>query len=280
MSNLIEYRQDSENDGIMTPHSPFDLPLEQFKSGLERREANRKQMIQWIAKNLVRGTDFGSIHTFGKARCKYGVNCTNPTHWSKPSLFKPGAEKICGMLGLTPRFANHDKYEQAAYSGTRIFQVILKCELHTDSGYVAGEGIGARVLDKDSGDINKSLKMAEKSAMIDAVLRVAGLSEIFTQDIEDMKMGERELSPQAQPTQPEPSKAKSFMSQRQKNLIFRISSSHLFSDDERKTITEFCSNPQKSVDAGSKMIDWLKEQCEIRKSREAEEEAPEAELIE
>jgi len=52
---------------------------------------------------------------------------------------------------------------------------------------MAAEGTGARTVDKqDYGDINKSLKMAEKSAHIDATLRVAGLSELFTQDIEDM----------------------------------------------------------------------------------------------
>ena len=64
--------------------------------------------------------------------------------------------------------------------------IILKCELHTGNGFVAAEGTGARRVDQDRGDINKSLKMAEKSAHIDATLRVAGLSELFTQDIEDM----------------------------------------------------------------------------------------------
>ena len=62
-----------------------------------------------------------------------------------------------------------------------------RLQLHTGNGFVAAEGTGARTVDKqDRGDINKSLKMAEKSAHIDATLRVAGLSELFTQDIEDM----------------------------------------------------------------------------------------------
>jgi hypothetical protein len=36
------------------------------------------------------------------------------------------------------------------------------------------------------GDANKAIKMAQKSAQIDAVLRCAGLSEVFTQDLEDL----------------------------------------------------------------------------------------------
>ena len=55
----------------------------------------------------------------------------------------------------------------------------------------AADGVGARSLKQDYGDINKSLKMAEKSAHIDATLRMAGLSEVFTQDIEDMIHGQK-----------------------------------------------------------------------------------------
>jgi hypothetical protein len=90
------------------------------------------------------------------------------------------------MLGLVPRFPNLDQYEKASLSGTDIKVILLKCELHTPAGFVAAEGTGARTIAQDDGDINKSLKMAEKSAHIDATLRVAGLSEIFTQDLEDM----------------------------------------------------------------------------------------------
>ena len=57
--------------------------------------------------------------------------------------------------------------------------------------FIAAEGTGARRIAQDNGDINKSLKMAEKSAHIDATLRVAGLSELFTQDLEDMAGGAR-----------------------------------------------------------------------------------------
>ncbi len=175
----------------MISRSPMDLPVEGFTQALNRREENRKALVKWIQDNLVQGVDFGRIHVAGKEKCSYAREertrqCDNKYHWSKPSLWKPGAEKICGMLGLVPRFPNLKEYEHAVLRGEDIRTIILKCELNTPSGFVAAEGTGARRVAQDKGDINKSLKMSEKSAHIDATLRVAGLSEIFTQDLEDM----------------------------------------------------------------------------------------------
>ena len=175
----------------LMPTSPMDWPVERFTQALDRRENNRRALLKWISDNLKQGIDFGRIHAVGKDKCSFArdgraYECDNPRHWSKPSLWKPGAEKICGMLGLIPRFPNLREYETAALTGTDIKVILIKCELHTNSGFVAAEGTGARTLAQDKGDINKSLKMAEKSAHIDATLRVAGLSELFTQDLEDM----------------------------------------------------------------------------------------------
>jgi hypothetical protein len=63
------------------------------------------------------------------------------------------------------------------------------------------EGVGARSLAQDYGDVNKALKMAEKSAHIDATLRLAGLSEVFTQDIEDRPIQDDDASPPQTSTQ-------------------------------------------------------------------------------
>jgi hypothetical protein len=175
----------------LMPSAPLDLPIERFTQALDRREANRKALLKWIQSNLQAGIDYGQIHVVGKDKCRLAADgraheCLDPRHWSKPSLWKPGAEKICGMMGLIPRFPNMAEYEKATLRGEDIKVIILKCELHTPNGFVAAEGTGARRIDQDRGDINKSLKMAVKSAHIDATLRVAGLSELFTQDIEDM----------------------------------------------------------------------------------------------
>jgi hypothetical protein len=108
------------------------------------------------------------------------------------------------MLGLIPRFPNLKEYESTAMRGEDIKVIILKCELHTGSGFVAGEGTGARRIAQDNGDINKSIKMTEKSAHVDATLRVAGLSELFTQDIDDIPPGNGSQAPPYQPQQSQP----------------------------------------------------------------------------
>lgn len=169
--------------------SPLDLPAEVFRSGLDRRKQNRAALMEWVRAALVEGVDFGRIHVVSKDKCRAGRNCTNPAHFSKPSLFKPGAEKICGMLGVTVHYPTLHDYEQAALHGVQLQHIIIRCEIHDAAGRVVADGVGARSLKQDFGDINKALKMAEKSAHIDATLRMAGLSEVFTQDLEDMNHG-------------------------------------------------------------------------------------------
>ena len=157
------------------PTSPLDLPVEAFSSGLARRKENRAMLMEWVRAAMVEGVDFGCIPT------RRGP--------SKPSLWKPGAEKICGMLGVSVHFPTLHDYEQAALHGVDLQNIIVRCEIKDTSGGVVADGIGARSLKQDYGDINKALKMAEKSAHIDATLRMAGLSEVFTQDLEDMAHG-------------------------------------------------------------------------------------------
>lgn len=208
-----------ESQNIVTryerpPASPLDLPAEVFRAGLDRRKANRGALMEWVRAALVEGTDFGRIHTTSKQKCPLASqgrahDCRNPLHWSKPSLFKPGAEKICGMLGVTVHYPNLTAYEQAALTGQSLATIVLRCELHDGQGRVVAEGIGARNVQQDYGDLNKALKMAGKSAHIDATLRMAGLSEVFTQDLEDLKTAEAarpaESPPPAEaPPEPEP----------------------------------------------------------------------------
>ncbi len=188
-SDLVNQRkpvQTPDNFPVVVAANPLDLPATMFKEGLDRRKANRAALMLWVRDALIDGVDFGKIHVVHKSKCAAGKDCKNPAHFSKPSLFKPGAEKICGMLGVTARYPTLADYEKAALTGAMLSQIIIRCEILDASGRVVADGIGARVLAQDNGDINKALKMAEKSAHIDATLRMAGLSEVFTQDIEDI----------------------------------------------------------------------------------------------
>lgn len=168
--------------------SPMDMPVEAFRQGLQRRGENRRALMEWVRTNLAEGTDFGRIHVVAKTKCPLAAQdrvfeCADLKHWSKPVLFQPGAQKICGMLGVFVSYPNMPKYEEAAINGVDLKHIILRCEIRDASGIMVGDGMGARSLAQDYGDLNKSLKMAAKSAQISATLRMAGLSEIFTQDL-------------------------------------------------------------------------------------------------
>lgn len=165
-----------ETELAVVATNPLDIPAADFSAALERRGANRKALMAWVREALKAGTDYGTIQIGGRA--------------SKESLWKPGAEKICGMLGLRAIFPTLPDYEKAAIAGQEINHIILRCHLLDSGGNIVADGVGARSVEKERGDLNKALKMAEKSALIDATLRCAGLSEIFTQDIEDMNLGE------------------------------------------------------------------------------------------
>jgi len=175
---------------VSAPASPLDLPANVFRAGLDRRKENRAALMGWVRDALVEGVDYGSIPT------KRGP--------SKPSLWKPGAEKICGMLGVAVHFPTLHDYEQAALHGVTLQHIIIRCEIHDAEGRVVADGVGARSLKQDYGDINKALKMAEKSAHIDATLRMAGLSEVFTQDLEDMAGADSLAGKHAEASPPHP----------------------------------------------------------------------------
>ena len=182
--------------------SPLDLPADQFRSGLDRRKQNRQLLMDWLRTALIEGTDFGRVHIASKDKCEHArvgraKECTNQYHWSKPNLFKSGAEKITGMLGMTVHYPSLLGYENAFVSGHDVKQIMLRCELHDAHGRVVAEGVGARNITQDYGDINKALKMAEKSAHIDATLRLAGISEAYTQDLDTIPNQEDELPSQA-----------------------------------------------------------------------------------
>ncbi len=107
----------------------------------------------------------------------------------KPTLLKPGAEKIVMMMGLSSRFEIMDKVEDYEKG---FFSYNIRCTL-SRQGYDICEGVGncnsreSKYVKADPYSIaNTILKMAKKRAYVDAALSVASLSDVFTQDIEDM----------------------------------------------------------------------------------------------
>ena len=141
----------------------------------------------------------------------------------KPTLYKPGAEKLCSLFQLAPRVHVHD------LSTPDSVRYQVRVELYTTNGVFCGEGIGtassaeskyqwrravcreeydatdedrrrvtykpgknntfytvAQVRTEPEDADNTVLKMAKKRSLIDAVLTVTAASDIFTQDVEDL----------------------------------------------------------------------------------------------
>lgn len=125
---------------------------------------------------------------------------------AKPSLWKSGAEKILNILNARYEIKNkEEKQEIVEIEGTKIllYDVTITVAIKKNGETIA-EGVGScnsaeRKYSKDRrgnlikdltyyfGLKNTILKMAEKRALIDAVLHISALSNIFTQDLEEMK---------------------------------------------------------------------------------------------
>ena len=180
-------------------------------------------ITQELAKQDAGGVDIvnsqmsklkGLVRSSLKAGLDYGVI---PGTGKKPTLLQPGAEKIALMLGITLR---HDVTTSQLPGDHREVTVVSHAVLRR-TGEEVGDGIGlcstmeskyryrndwehkvngkpGKVENRDVADVyNTVLKMAEKRADIDCVKRVAGASEFFTQDIEDMPDYEVQAPPAA-----------------------------------------------------------------------------------
>jgi hypothetical protein len=155
---------------------------------------------------------------------------------SKPTLLKPGAEKITKLLGLCDHYVIIDRQEDWAKP---FFRYLIQCQLVPvgNGDIVVSEGFGEcnsmegkyryrwlfaselpqgfdknqaikRTVNTRSGkvpqfridnddiytQVNTLIKMAKKRALVDAALSAGRLSNIFTQDIEDI--GELKVPPE------------------------------------------------------------------------------------
>lgn len=194
--------------------------------GIQDAIARYNAVVEFTKKVMKSGKDYGVI----------------PGTGDKPTLLKPGAEKLCSLFGLYPIFepvtiiTDFDK-------GLFYFQ--YRCTLHR-GGQPIASGLGScnsrekkyryrnltekqastedkaravRVEEKSGkyGNykvyvveniepfdlVNTLDKMAQKRALIAATLIAANASEFFTQDVEDMDFIEGEYHD----AQPEPAKA-------------------------------------------------------------------------
>ena len=165
-------------DAEVTEFRPETRPMTSSGArGLTVEEAKQSddEMNRFIDAVLVAGVDYGVI-----------------PHCTKPTLLKPGAEKIMNYLGLIARTVITNRVEDF---NVGFFSYECKIYLLDHSGVVRGEGVGltntreSKYAKQNGYSVqNVVLKMAKKRALVDAVLNVGALSARFTQDVEDMNI--------------------------------------------------------------------------------------------
>ena len=186
---------------------------------VETMIANRATIVERVKPLLI---ERGYLH-----------RCPN----EKPSLGKPGAEKLAALFGLTADFTvDKETMDVIGTTANGKQYIAYICNLNRGSR-VAGQGRGATFIEWERNSyrmvfsqewetikmtlsegeyqgplqgkskstdkpytywrvkespvfdqlaLNKAIKMAQKSAFVDAVIRTTGMSDLFTQDIEDM----------------------------------------------------------------------------------------------
>lgn len=122
----------------------------------------------------------------------------------KPTLLKPGAEKILWAYNCFPEYqilaqeVDHDRevtyYDRSGRQLTSygLYRFVVLCRIiHRPSGKCVGTGIGSastlesRYISRPRDLENTVLKMAQKRALVAATLNAFALSDRFTQDVED-----------------------------------------------------------------------------------------------
>lgn len=139
-------------------------PFRAFKEGVDSLLDRRRYFISKVLPLLKLGRDYFEIK-------------------GRKSLGKSGAEKIASIFGYVAEF-RRDTEMMSAF-GDMPGVISLICDL-TKDGKLVGQGRGASTIEKSDGDINKALKMSEKSSFISAVVRSSGLSDLFSQDLENL----------------------------------------------------------------------------------------------
>lgn len=166
------------------PQKNILISVDDLKKQIVREKEIRTVITEYIKSELKEGSDFGKITIKGKDGTSYT---------SKPTLFKPGSEKLASIMHLRPTFVKDDDTWEMSGKVPGLFCYI--CYLVNTKGETVGEGRGAANVHEKQGWIeNNAIKIAQKRAMTDCVIRSGQLSDVFTQDIEDLPQGSMQAS--------------------------------------------------------------------------------------
>lgn len=155
------------------------LPVEQQKVVLAQYTERRSHFRHWLLSQLQEGVHYG-----------YPPGCkprpTDAKQWqAKPSLYKAGAAYLVDLLQLRTAYES----DEAAWKmmGAKPGMICRTCRLfNPQTNEILGQGTGAFVVGQKEMDSNGAIKMADKRALVAAVINtIAVCADLFTQDIED-----------------------------------------------------------------------------------------------
>lgn len=146
----------------------------EFAITLQEAKDRIRMLREFVKEMMVSGVDYGNIP---------GTN--------KPTLLKPGAEKLCDIFGFSKTVEVLNRVEDWQ-DGFMHYEVKVTL-INKRSGIIEAEGLGScNTLEKKFAKqdpytiLNSILKMGKKRALVDAVLSATRSSGIFTQDMEDI----------------------------------------------------------------------------------------------
>lgn len=166
------------------------LPVEQQETLLAEYDKRRDFFLAWLKGHLKEGIHYGFPPGCSP---RSGVD---ESQWkAKPSLYKAGALLMVDLLKIKPKYSpDKDAWEQF---GSKPGLIVMKCEL-LQHGAIMGEGRGSYAVGEKSGmKENATIKMAEKRALVDAVISsIPVVGDLFTQDepprpVDKMTLDER-----------------------------------------------------------------------------------------
>lgn len=180
-----------------------------FAISLEEVENRIHLLEEFIKKYMIKGEDYGEIP---------GI--------SKPTLLKPGAEKLCDVYGFAKMVEVKNRVEDWE-KGFFHYEVEVTL-INKRNNLIEAQGVGScnskerkyRYQDPYT-IVNTILKMAKKRALIDAVLSATRSSGIFTQDVEDMDIVEEVIKPS---------------SEKQRKYIYNLSKEKHLDEEQLRTL--------------------------------------------
>ncbi len=163
--------QTSKNKRVLAPAATVEI-APAYEKAIAITASHYQVMTRFVKAQMQKDIDYGVI-----------------PGTKKPSLLKAGAEKLCRLFNLRPHL---ELIQYVVDFDKPLFHYHYRCSLYRSSELV-GQGDGCcnsmemkyqkqkyRIYDIT----NTICKMAQKRALLAAVLCSCGASEFFTQDLE------------------------------------------------------------------------------------------------